>query len=57
LLFGKRIHRRFIVEIITDGRGYNATNLEFRITRWLSLLSTISSLGRESAGVQYRKDY
>jgi translocation and assembly module TamB len=57
LLFGKRIHRRFIVEIITDGRGYNATTLEFRITRWLSLLSTISSLGRESAGVQYRKDY
>jgi translocation and assembly module TamB len=57
LLFGKRIHRRFTVEIITDGRGYNATNLEFRITRWLSLLGTISSLGRESIGAQYRKDY
>ncbi len=57
LLFGKRIHNRFIVEIVTDGRGYNATTLEFRITRWLSLLGTISSLGRESVGVEYRKDY
>jgi translocation and assembly module TamB len=57
LLFGKRFHKRFIVEIVTDGRGYNATSLEFRITRWLSLLATISTLGRESAGVAYRKDY
>lgn len=57
LLFGKRFGRRFTVEIVTDGRGYNATSLEFRITRWLSLLGTISSLGRESVGVEYRKDY
>jgi translocation and assembly module TamB len=57
LLFGKRFHKRFIVEIVTDGRGYNATSVEFRITRWLSLLATISTLGRESAGVAYRKDY
>jgi translocation and assembly module TamB len=57
LLFGKRFHKRFIVEIVTDGRGYNATSVEFRITRWLSLLATISTLGRESAGVEYRKDY
>jgi translocation and assembly module TamB len=57
LLFGKRVHKRFIVEIVTDGRGYNATSVEFRITRWLSLLATISTLGRESAGVEYRKDY
>ena len=57
LLFGKRFHKRFIVEIVTDGRGYNATSVEFRITRWLSLLGTISSLGRESVGAAYRKDY
>jgi translocation and assembly module TamB len=57
LALGKRFGHRFYVEIITDGRGYNATTLEFRITSWLSLLGTISSLGRESIAAQYRKDY
>jgi translocation and assembly module TamB len=57
LALGKRFGHRFYVEIITDGRGYNATSLEFRITSWLSLLGTVSSLGRESIGAAYRKDY
>jgi translocation and assembly module TamB len=57
LALGKRFGHRFSVEIITDGRGYNATSLEFRITSWLSLLGTVSSLGRESIGAAYRKDY
>ena len=57
LALGKRFGRRFYVEIITDGRGYNATSLEFRITSWLSLLGTVSSLGRESIAAAYHKDY
>lgn len=57
LALGKRFGRRFYAEIITDGRGYNATSLEFRITSWLSLLGTVSSLGRESVAAAYRKDY
>ena len=57
LALGKRFGRRFYVEIITDGRGYNATSLEFRITSWLSLLGTVSSLGRESVAAAYHKDY
>ena len=54
---GKYITRRVYVELITDGKGYSATQLEFQITRWLSILSTISTLGRQSANVRISKDY
>lgn len=54
---GKNISRRFYVEIITDGAGYSATELEFRVTSWLSLLATVNTLGRNSAAAEYRKDY
>jgi translocation and assembly module TamB len=54
---GKYITRRTYVEIITDGQGYSATRAEFQVTRWLSLLSTISTIGRQSATVRISKDY
>ncbi len=54
---GKYITRRIYVELITDGKGYSATQLEFQITRWLSILSTISTLGRQSVNVRVSKDY
>jgi translocation and assembly module TamB len=54
---GKYIGRRTYVEVITDGAGYSATSVEFRITRWLSVLSTISTIGRQSANVKISKDY
>jgi translocation and assembly module TamB len=54
---GKYITRRAYVELITDGKGYSATQLEFQITRWLSILSTISTLGRQSVNVRVSKDY
>ena len=54
---GKNIGRRFYVEIITDGRGYSATEAEFRITGWLSLLASVSTIGRESAVVEVSRDY
>lgn len=54
---GKYITRRAYVEIITDGQGYSATRAEFQITRWLSLLSSISTIGRQSATVKISKDY
>jgi translocation and assembly module TamB len=57
LALGKRFGRRFYAEVITDGRGYTATEVEFRITSWLSLLATISSLGRESVALEYSRDY
>ncbi|MBX9796906.1 translocation/assembly module TamB domain-containing protein [Sphingomonas sp.] len=54
---GKFITRRLYAEIITDGAGYSATQIEFRVTRWLSILSTISTLGRQSANVRISRDY
>ena len=54
---GKNFGRRFYVEIITDGRGYSATELEFRVTSWLSLLASVSTIGRESAVAEISRDY
>lgn len=54
---GKYISRRAFVEIITDGAGYSATRAEFQVTRWLSILSTVSSVGRQSAAVRISRDY
>ena len=57
LAVGKYLGRRFYVELVTDGHGYNATSIEFRLTRWLSLLGTISTLYDESISVKVSKDY
>jgi translocation and assembly module TamB len=54
---GKYIGRRVYVEVITDARGYTATRLEYQITRWLSLLSSISTIGRQSVNVRVSRDY
>lgn len=57
IALGKNIGRKFYVEIITDGRGYSATQAEFRITSWLSILGSISTIGRESIVAKASKDY
>jgi translocation and assembly module TamB len=57
IALGKNIGRKFYVEIITDGRGYSATQAEFRITSWLSILGSISTVGRESLVAKASKDY
>lgn len=54
---GKNIGRSLYVELITDGQGYSATRVEYQITRWLSLLSTVSTLGRQSVNMRVSKDY
>ncbi len=54
---GKNFGRRFYVELITDGAGYNASELEFRVTSWLNLLATVSSIGRQQVAAEYRRDY
>lgn len=54
---GKNIGRRFYVELVTDGRGYSATELEFRVTNWLSLLATVSTIGRQSVRAEISRDY
>ena len=54
---GKYIRRKLFVEVITDGQGYSATRIEYQITRWLSVLSSISTVGRAGANVRVSKDY
>jgi translocation and assembly module TamB len=54
---GKYITRKLFVEVVTDGQGYSATRVEYQMTRWLSLLSTVSTIGRSSASVRVSKDY
>ena len=54
---GKYLGRRFYAEIITDGRGYSATELEFRVSSWLSILGSVSTIGRQGVNVKVSKDY
>ncbi len=54
---GKYLGRKLYVEVITDGQGYSATRIEYQVTRWLSILSSISTVGRTSANVRVSKDY
>jgi len=54
---GKYIGRKLYVEVITDGQEYSATRIEYQITRWLSVLSTVSTIGRVSTNVRVSKDY
>jgi translocation and assembly module TamB len=54
---GKYVTRKLFVEVVTDGQGYSATRAEYQITRWLSILSTVSTVGRSNAAVRVSKDY
>nr|WP_298926019.1 translocation/assembly module TamB domain-containing protein [uncultured Erythrobacter sp.] len=54
---GKNLGRRFYVEIVTDGRGYSATSVEYRVTSWLALLGTVSTIGRDSVLAEISRDY
>jgi translocation and assembly module TamB len=55
--FGRYITNDLYVEIVTDARGYTATQLEISLTPALSVLSQISSGGRSNLNVRYKKDY
>ncbi|MFN2258549.1 MAG: translocation/assembly module TamB domain-containing protein, partial [Parasphingopyxis sp.] len=54
---GFYITRRLYAEVISDGQGYSASRLEFQLTRWLSLLASISTVGRVSGAVEISRDY
>jgi translocation and assembly module TamB len=54
---GKNIGRSVYVELISDGQGYSATRVEYQITRWLSILSSVSTIGRQSLNLRVTKDY
>lgn len=54
---GQYITNDVYVEIVTDARGYTASQIEISLTPALSLLSQVSSLGGSNFNVRYRKDY
>lgn len=57
IAIGKNITRKIYAELVTDGRGYSATQVEYRITSWLALLGTVSTIGRDSVLMQVSRDY
>jgi translocation and assembly module TamB len=54
---GQYITNDVYVEIVTDARGYTATQLEISLTRALSVLGEVGSFGGSNINVRYRKDY
>ncbi len=54
---GKNIGRNIYVELVTDGQGYSATQVEYRITSWLALLGSVTTIGRDSVLAEISKDY
>lgn len=57
LAAGQYITDDIYLEIITDTRGFTATQLEVTLTPSLSVLSKAGSFGSNSVSLQYRKDY
>lgn len=57
LAAGKYITKNIYVEIITDARGFTATQLEVSLTKALSVLSQAGSFGGSNLTVRYKKDF
>jgi translocation and assembly module TamB len=53
---GFYISNDIYLEIVTDARGFTATQIEIALSRSLSILSQVSSLGT-NVSVRYRKNY
>jgi translocation and assembly module TamB len=54
---GQYIGRNVYVELATDAQGYTASSIEISLTRSLSLLSQVATLGGTSASVRWKRDY
>lgn len=54
---GFYISNDIYIEVITDARGFTATQLEIALSKSLSLLSQAGSQGSSSASIRYRKEY
>ena len=57
LAAGKYITDDIYVEIVTDARGFTATQLEIALTKALSLLTSTGSFGGSDVRLKYSKDY
>jgi translocation and assembly module TamB len=54
---GMYISDKIYVELITDAKGFTATQLEISLTRALSILSQFSSNSANNASIRYHRDY
>ncbi|TVV71177.1 translocation/assembly module TamB domain-containing protein [Sphingomonas solaris] len=54
---GQYISNDIYVEVITDARGFTATQLQIALSKTLSVLSQTSSFGGSSVNLRYSKDY
>ena len=57
LAAGKYLTDNIYVEIITDARGYTATQLEIALSKTLSILTSTGSFGGSNGSLKYSKDY
>jgi len=57
LAAGKYLTDDIYIEIVTDARGFTATQLTIALTRSLSVLTQAGSFGGSNAQLRYSKDY
>ena len=57
LAAGQYITKDIYIEIITDARGFTATQLDIALSKALSVISSFGSFGGSNVNVQYRKEY
>ncbi|MDO6415542.1 translocation/assembly module TamB domain-containing protein [Sphingomonas sp. BIUV-7] len=57
LAAGKYISNNIYVEIVTDARGFTATQLEVSLSKALSVLSQTGSFGGSNVSLRYKKSY
>jgi translocation and assembly module TamB len=57
LAAGFYLSRNIYLELITDARGFTATQIEVALSKSLSILSQAGSAGSTSVNARYRKRY
>ena len=57
LAAGQYITDDIYIEVITDAKGFTATQLEIALTRALSILSSTGSFGGTGVSIRYSRDY
>ena len=57
LAAGKYISNNIYLEVVTDARGFTATQLEVTLSKALSILSQAGGSNSTSVNVRYRKNY
>jgi translocation and assembly module TamB len=57
LAAGFYIGKDIYLEVITDARGFTATQIEIALSKSLSLLSQAGSAGSTNVNLRYRKQY